>query len=102
LKAKPPDCSCQNSPFKYSPAGHVIAGDFSIIDNESLRKILAKGSKYHEPVHKFEIQLQTSHGQNEKKEVDTLSELVKAVRSLIQIRIGKTKKVNEHKSNICI
>jgi hypothetical protein len=40
----------------------------------------------------LEIQLQTSYGQNEKKEVDTLSELVKAVRSLIKIRIGKQRR----------
>jgi hypothetical protein len=38
----------------------------------------------------------------EKEEVNTLSEWVKAVRSLIQIGIAKLKKVNEHTNNICI
>jgi hypothetical protein len=40
LKAKPPDFSCHNSPFKYSPVGRVFTGDMIIIDNEYLRKIL--------------------------------------------------------------
>jgi Tfp pilus assembly protein PilP len=35
-----------------------------------------------------------------KREGDTLSEWVKAVRSLIQTQINKAKKVNEYKSNI--
>jgi hypothetical protein len=35
LKAKPPDCSCHNSPFKDSVISHVITGDLSIMDNDS-------------------------------------------------------------------
>jgi hypothetical protein len=38
-----------NSPFTYSPTGHVIARDLNIIDNENLRKVLAKDPKYREP-----------------------------------------------------
>jgi hypothetical protein len=38
----------------------------------------------------------------EKEEVDSLSEWAKAVRSLIQIQIGKKQKTNEYNSNICI
>ena len=49
FKAKPPDCSCKNSPFKYGPSGHVVTGDLTIIENESLRNILSKGPKYREP-----------------------------------------------------
>ena len=41
LNAKPPDCSCHNYPFKYSPAYHVITGDGNITDKENIRKILA-------------------------------------------------------------
>ena len=48
LKNKPPDCSCFNSPFKYSPVVHVITGNLSTIDNENHRKIFAKGPKYRE------------------------------------------------------
>ena len=43
FKAKPPDCSCNSSPFKYSPAGHVITGDLNVIENKPLRDVLAKG-----------------------------------------------------------
>lgn len=39
LKAKPPDWSCHNSPFKYNPVDHVATGNLIIIDNENLRKI---------------------------------------------------------------
>jgi hypothetical protein len=35
LKAKPPDCSCHNSPFKDSAISHVITGNLSIMDNDS-------------------------------------------------------------------
>ena len=49
LKAKPPDCSCDKSPFKYSPSGHVITGDLNIVENDQLRDVLAKGPKYREP-----------------------------------------------------
>ena len=49
LKAKPPDFFCHNTPFKYSPAGHVITENLSIIDNEYLRKILVKSPNYREP-----------------------------------------------------
>ena len=48
LRAKPPDFSCHNSPFKYSPACNVITGDLNIIENENYRKILTKGPKYQE------------------------------------------------------
>jgi hypothetical protein len=41
LKAKPPDCSCHNSPFKYNTVDHVATGNLIIIDNENLRKIPA-------------------------------------------------------------
>ena len=35
LKAKPPHCSCHNSPFKYTPASLIITGNLSIIDNDN-------------------------------------------------------------------
>jgi hypothetical protein len=36
FKFKPPDCTCASSPFIYNPAGHVITGDFKIINDTSL------------------------------------------------------------------
>lgn len=43
-------CSCTDSPFNYSPIGHVITGDLNIISDENLRKIIRKGPKYRLPV----------------------------------------------------
>ena len=39
----------KHSPLKYSPAGHNITENWSIIDNENLLKILVKGLKYRDP-----------------------------------------------------
>jgi len=101
------------SPFKYSAAGHDITGDLSIIDNEYLRNILVKCPKYREPQsinrkYNFKLMMDSVEDytrkwtKREKEGVDTPSEWVKTFRSVIQIRIGKTQKVNEHKNNICI
>ena len=43
FKSKPSDCTCASSPFINNPAGHVITGDFNIINNISLRAVFAKG-----------------------------------------------------------
>jgi hypothetical protein len=40
---------CRTSALKYSPACHVITEYLSVIHNEILRKILAKGPKYGRP-----------------------------------------------------
>ena len=103
FKAKPPDCSCNSSPFKYSPAGHVITGDLNIIDNKPLRDVLAKGPKYREPrpinwKYNFKLLMDAVEDyarkwtKREKEQLDTLSEWVKSVRSLIQIRISKLRR----------
>ena len=42
-------CDCQNSRFKDRNHGHVITGDFTIIENECLRNIIKKGPKYRLP-----------------------------------------------------
>ena len=97
-KSKPPDCTCANSPFMYNPTGHVITGDLNIVTNTSLRNVLSKGPKYREPrsinwKHNFKILMDSVEdyarqwAKREKEDVDTLSEWVKTVRSLIQIRI---------------
>ena len=100
FKSKPPDCTCASSPFVYDPAGHVITGDLNIISNISLRSVLAKGPKYREPKsinwkHNFKILMDSVEdyarqwARREKEDVNTLSEWVKSVRSLIKIRITK-------------
>ena len=91
------------SPFKYSSAGHDITWDLSIIDNKYLRNILVKCRKYCEPqsinrkynfkLHMNSVEDYDRRWTKRKKEgVDTLSEWVKAVRSVIQIRLGKLRR----------
>ena len=81
-------------PFIYNPTGHVITGDFNIIKNTSLRDVFAKGPKYREPKsinwkHNSNILMDSVEDydkqwtQREKEDLDTLSEWVKSVRSLI-------------------
>ena len=42
-------CSCQDSSYKHKDLGHILTGDLSIVENNSLRKILSKRPKYREP-----------------------------------------------------
>ena len=107
FKSKPPDCICASSPFIYNPTGHVITGGLKIINNTSLR-VFAKGLNYREPKsinwkHNFKIFMDSVEdyarqwAKREKEDLDTLSEWVKSVRSLKQIRIKKkTQWVYEH------
>ena len=104
FKAKPPDCSCANSPFKYGPSGHIITGDLNIVQNKSLRDVLSKGPKYREPRsinwnYNFKLLMDAVEDYARKwvkreqaDEVDSLSEWIKAVRSLIQLRIKKLRR----------
>ena len=70
------------------------------VNNTSLRNLLSKGLKYREPKsinrkYNFKILIDAVEdyarqwANREKEDVDTLSEWIKAVRSLIQIRIKK-------------
>lgn len=45
-----PPCDCLSSPYKDPHHGHVMTGDLSLINNERLRKLIAKGSGYREYV----------------------------------------------------
>ena len=44
----PISCDCASSPFRYAPHGHVITGDFGIIPNEDLKRLLFKRHSYRE------------------------------------------------------
>ena len=49
ISANTPDnCNCQDSKFTYAPAGHVITGNFEIIDKR-IRHLFSKGPKYRMP-----------------------------------------------------
>jgi len=41
-------CNCESSPFNDVDHGHVITGDLKIVQNNKLRKLLAKGPKFRE------------------------------------------------------
>ena len=43
-------CNCTTSPFTDPNHGHIVTGDIPIVQNNKLRKLLCKGSKYREPV----------------------------------------------------
>ena len=45
----PESCDCDQSEYKYYPAGHIITGDLSIIKDKELRKLLYKGPKFRIP-----------------------------------------------------
>ena len=40
------DCNCHQSAFLYGPVGHVVTGNLDIVEDDSLRAALAKGTKY--------------------------------------------------------
>ena len=92
-------------PFIFNPTGHVITDDLKVINNTSLREVFAKWTKYREPKsinwkHNFKILMDSVEdyaiqwAKREKEELDTLSEWVKSVKSLIQIRIKKLRHNN--------
>ena len=98
LTKNPPSCSCNSSPFLYSPVGHVITGDLKVISNITLRNIISKGPKYREPQaftwgQNFRLVMDSVEeharlwAKREKVEVDTLSEWVKAIRNLVKRRL---------------
>jgi hypothetical protein len=88
------DSTYASSPFIYNPTGYVIAGDLKIINNTSLREVFAKGPKSINWKHNFKILMNSVENyarqwaKREKEGLDTLSEWVKSVRSLIRIRIS--------------
>ena len=101
----PLTCDCSHSPFQYNPSGHVITGDLNIIQHESLRKVISHGPKFREPQHinwkhNFKIIMDAVEDYARrwiKREVDqdpeleSLSDWVRTIRSLVQGRIHKLK-----------
>jgi uncharacterized protein (DUF779 family) len=101
----PLTCDCSHSPFQCHPSGHVITGDLNIIQHESLRKVISHGPKFREPQHinwkhNLKIIMDVVEDYAErwiKREVDqdpeleSLSDLGRTIRSLVQCRIHKLK-----------
>ena len=87
------------SEFCYNPAGHVITGDLNIVRISKLRDILSKGPKYREPrsftwkqnsrlILDSVEEYARRWAKKEDVEVDTLSEWVKSVMSLVNRRVS--------------
>ena len=102
IKSEPPSCTCSTSPFLYTPAEHVVTGDLNIVQNSHLKELLKKGPKYRQPQpfnwnHNFKLLMDSVEDyarrwtKREEVEVDTLSEWLKAVRTLIKSRVKNLK-----------
>jgi hypothetical protein len=46
----PTSCNCVNSKFCYEPAGHIVTGNFNILENKNLIDIFSKGPKFRLPL----------------------------------------------------
>jgi len=42
-------CDCNQSTFRYDPVGHIVTENLDIVENEELKGILKKGTKYRIP-----------------------------------------------------
>ena len=103
----PLTCDCSHSPFQYNPSGHVITGDLNIIQHESLRKVISHGPKFREPQHiswkhNFKkimdavedyVRRWIKREVDQDPELESLSDWVRTIRSLVQVRIHSSKNV---------
>ncbi|KAK3085885.1 hypothetical protein FSP39_010004 [Pinctada imbricata] len=98
----PLPCECSSSDFNYSPCGHVITGDLSIVKNDKLRELLKKGPKYRESMfftwnQNVKIIMDSCEeyarrwAKKEDVQLDTLSEWIKSIRRLLLSRIYRLK-----------
>ena len=86
--------------MKKCPAGHVFTCDVKIVRNEDLRSLILKGPKYREPrsfnwrrnfiniMDSVENYARRWAGY-EKEDIDTLSEWIKCIRSMLKSRIKR-------------
>ena len=99
ITRNPSACSCKASEFCYNPDGHIITGDLNIVRISKLRDILSKGPKYRKPrpftwKQNSKLILDSVEeyarrwAKKEDMEVDTLSECVKSVVSLVNRRVS--------------
>ena len=112
LRTTPPaPCSCSASPYNYGPAGHIVTGDLDIIQNGKLRELFMKGPKYREAPSinwnvNFKILMDSVEkfarewAKREHAALDSLSEWIKSIRSIIlkRIRSLKVKMKSKNKS----
>ncbi|KAK3108676.1 hypothetical protein FSP39_013170 [Pinctada imbricata] len=86
----------------YSPCGHVITGDLSIVKDDKLRELFKKGPKYREGVsftwnQNVKIIMDSCEeyarrwAKKEDVQLDTLSEWITSIRGLLLSRINRLK-----------
>ena len=112
---QPQTCDCLHSPFLYAPSGHIVTGDLNIIDHENLRNVISHGPKFREPQrinwsYNFKLIMDAvedyarawvKREDSSEGKLDTLSEWVKAIRSLVQRRIHNLKnRVNSRPKSV--
>ena len=86
-----------SSQFFYQPAGHIVTGDLSIVDNTCLRDLISKGPKYREPQtfswkYNFKLIMESVEDYarswaKQEVELDTLSEWVRSIKYQLKRRI---------------
>ena len=108
ITRNPLACSCKASEICYNPAGHIITGDLNVVRISKLRDILSKGPKYKEPrsftwKQNSKLILDSVEeyarrwAKKEDVEVDTLSEWVKSVMSLVNRRVSVLSRTMSHR-----
>ena len=106
-------CSCKGSEFSYNPAGHIITGDLNIVRISKLRDILFKAPKYRQPrsftwKQNSKLILDSVEeyarrwAKKEDVQVDTLSEWVKSVMSLVNRRVSVLSRTMSRRHNRCM
>ena len=98
-------CKCTASPFTDPNHGHIVSGDIRIAQNNKLRKLLWKGSKYREPVSinfpNFKTEIKNSHTKFSSDWCNKKGVLVKCFAHWVNIVKEKVnKKIKELKSKI--
>ena len=104
----PPSCDCASSPFRYPPHDHVITGDFTIIPNEDLKRLLLKGPNYREQTSinwGYNIKLiftaiedyAKKWAKKERQEYECLKEWVLHVKQMVGFKVNSLRKTVESK-----
>ena len=103
-----PSCDCALSPFKYTPYGHVITGDFGIIPNEDLKLLLLKGLNYRKQTSinwGYNIKLSFTAiedyakkwAKKESQEYECLQDCVQHVKQMVRSDVNSLRKAVESK-----
>lgn len=102
LKVSPPMCSCSFLSLNYSPAGHLMNGDVSKVNNDNHESLIHKGKKLKETqssnrhnniryIKNCVEEYAKTWAKHKKEDLDPLSEWIKSVRCMLKSRIKRSK-----------